>query len=109
MLLDRRRFLTRLALLLGGAVIFPSTIVSNDTVFATEHKEKGGMGRKQRDLLEACQTITSRMCVFRTMMIEHYAPDGEIEMSWDMILPPENTIDEATVKFARQVCSLAQN
>jgi hypothetical protein len=67
------------------------------------------MGRKQRDLLQACQTITSRMCVFRTMMIEHYVPDGEVEMTWDMILPPENSIDEATVRLARQVCSLAQN
>ena len=106
---DRRGFLTRLALLLTGAVILPSVIASNNLVFADERKERPSIGRKQRDLLTACQNVAKRMGVFRDgTNIWHYANDGEIEMTWTMILPPEHSIDENTAHLAKQLNSLAQ-
>jgi hypothetical protein len=49
------------------------------------------------------------MGVFRDgTNIWHYANDGEIEMTWTMILPPEHSIDENTAHLAKQLNSLAQ-
>ena len=108
---DRRGFLTRVALLFGGmigALMLPNGLVRNDLVFAVGQKDRA-IGRKQRDLLAACQTVSNQLGVFRTMMIEHYANDGEVEMTWTMILPPENSIKDSTVNLAQQINSLAQN
>lgn len=104
---DRREFLTRLALLFAGAVMFPSAIVSNNPVFADERKEKPSIGRKQRDLLAACQKAAQRMGVFRdSTNIWHYAPDGEIQMTWTMSLPPEDSIDSSTEQIALQILKI---
>jgi len=109
---DRRGFLTRLAFLFGGvigALILPSSMVKNDSVFAVEKKERA-IEKKQSDLLAACQNVAKRMGVFRdSTNIWHYANDGEIEMTWTMILPPEKSIDESTLKLAQQVNSLVQS
>ncbi len=104
LLSDRRRFLTRLALLFGGAVgalVLPSDLIKNNSVMA--------IGQKQSDLLAACQSVAGRMGVLRTMSIEHYANDGQIEMTWAMILPSENSIDQSTDQLAQQLASLAQS
>lgn len=89
--------------------MLPSGLVRNDLVFAVGQKDRA-IGRKQSDLLAACLAVSNRMGVFRTMMIEHYMPnDGEIEMTWTMILPPENSITDSTLNKAQQINSLAQN
>ncbi|HKM51738.1 MAG TPA: hypothetical protein VJZ75_11225 [Candidatus Bathyarchaeia archaeon] len=105
---DRRSFLTRVALLVTGAVMLPSVIVSNSLVHADD-RYRPSIGRKQRDLLAACQNVAKRMGVFRDgTNIWHYANDGEIEMTWTMVLPPEHSIDENTAALAQQLNSLAQ-
>ena len=107
---DRRNFLTRLAILLTGAVILPSVIVRNNLAFADDRRERPSIGRKQRDLLAACQNVAKRMGVFRDgTNIWHYANDGEIEMTWTMILPPEHSIDDSTAALAEQLNTLAQS
>jgi len=92
--------LTRLALLAAGAAVLPSVIFSNNRVSA----DGPTIGPRQRDLLAACKGVAKRMGVFRASTnITHYAPDGQIEMTWTMILPPENTIDDATEQLAQQI------
>jgi hypothetical protein len=49
------------------------------------------------------------MGVFRDgTNIWHYANDGEIEMTWTMVLPPEHSIDDSTAALAEQLNTLAQ-
>jgi len=101
---NRREFLTRLALLFAGALMVPSTMISNNPVGADERTERPSIGRKQRELLAACQKTAQRMGVFRdSTNITHYALDGEIEMTWTMILPPEKSIDDSTRNKALEI------
>lgn len=100
--------MTRLGLLFAGAVMLPSTIASNNPVSAGGRRIPGpSIGPKQRDILAACQKTAQRFGVFRdSTNITEYASDGEILMTWTMILPPETSIDDSMEQIAQQILSI---
>ena len=83
-------------------------IVSKSLVFADDGRTRPSIGRKQRDLLAACQKTAQRMGVFRdSTNIWHYSPDhGEVFMTWTMVLPPEESIDSSTEQAAQQILQI---
>ena len=107
---SRRKFLTRLALACAGAVMLPTAILNNKRVFAGDEPNIGPnqfrldscIGRKQRDVMLACQWAAQAMGVLRgSTNITHYSPDHrEVLMDWTMILPPEDKITPDMEKLA---------
>ena len=113
---DRRGFLSKLAVFCGGligTVLLPNSVAKNDIVHASVQPDQnwfGGIQPKQSDLLAACHDVAKRMGVFRdSTPIWHYANDGEIEMTWTMNIPPENTIDGNTDALAQKISALANS